>query len=108
MSRITINLAKLIEQSAPRVSEPASPILLRQWLDQNIGAEQLVTVDLALLPVEDEDNVAIPSSLASRVNDVITFSDGSELRIHVVALPGSTDDLATDAYYGLLAAISNI
>jgi len=67
----------------------------------------LVTVDLAVMPIEDIAEMP-PSNLQPRINDVITFSDNSELRIHVVALPGSIDDLATDAYYGLLTAISNI
>ena len=107
MSKITINLVKLIEQAVTQVSEPAGPVLLHQWLEGNIDAEQLVTVDLAIVPLEGKTEMP-PPNLQPRINDVTTFSDDSELRIHVVALPGSTDDLATDAYYGLLAAISNI
>jgi len=71
---------------------------------------ELETVDLITELVKDKAEVTSPSlpDLRLRINDVITFGDNSELRIHVVALPGSIDDLATDAYYGLLAAISNI
>lgn len=107
MSKITIDLVKLIEQATSQVSESAAPVLLQQWLDRNIGAEQFVTVDLAAVPVEDKAETP-PPNLQPRINDVITFSDDSELRIHVLAPPGSADDLATDAYYGLLAAISDI
>ncbi|MBI1877267.1 MAG: hypothetical protein HYR94_03380 [Chloroflexi bacterium] len=49
-----------------------------------------------------------PRTLQPRINDVTTFGDNSELRIHVLAPRESGEDLATDAYYGLLAAISNI
>ena len=107
MTKITIDLVKLIEQAVTQASEPVGSVLLQQWLDRNIDAEQLVTVDVALMPVEHEKEMPSPN-LQPRINDVITFGDNSELRIHVVALPGSIDDLATDAYYGLLAAISNI
>jgi len=107
MTKITIDLVKLIEQAVTQASEPVDSILLQQWLDRNIDAEQLVTVDVALMPVEHKREMPSPN-LQPRINDVITFGDNSELRIYVVALPGSIDDLATDAYYGLLAAISNI
>lgn len=107
MTKTTIDLVKPIEQVVARVSEPAGPILLQQWLDRNMDTEQSVTVDLAVAAVEDKAET-LPPDLQPRINDVITFSDDSELKIRVVAVPGSTGDLATDAYYGLLAAISNI
>ena len=107
MSVITFDLVKIIEQAMTQVSEPAGLVLLQKWLDQNIDAEHLITVDQAVISVEGTAEMP-PTNLQPRINDVITFGDDSELRIHAVALPGSTDDLATDAYYGLLMAISNI
>ena len=110
MSKITIDLVKLIEQAASQVSESATPVLLQQWLDRNIGVAQPVTIDLVAVSVEEEAEVTAPPPpyLQLRVNDVITFGDDSELRIHALAPPGNSTDLATEAYYGLLAAISNI
>lgn len=107
MSKITIDLVKLIEQAASQVSEAAAITMLQQWANRTIGAKQLVTVDLAAVLVEDGVETALPG-LQSRISDVITFCDDSELRIHVFTPPGSGDNLATDAYYRLLAAISNI
>ena len=110
MSKITIDLVKLIEQAAPQVFGAVDFLLLQQWLDSNTGAAQPVIVDLAVVIIENEvaTSALLPPSLRPRVNDVTTFGDNSELRIHVLAPPGSQDDLATDAYYGLLTAISNI
>jgi hypothetical protein len=110
MSKITIDLVKLIEQAAPQVFGSVDPQLLRQWLECNTGVVQPVRIDLAAVTIEDEvaTNAPIPPSLRPRVNDVTTFGDNSELRIHVLAPQGSREDLASDAYYGLLAAISNI
>ncbi|MBI1877030.1 MAG: hypothetical protein HYR94_02130 [Chloroflexi bacterium] len=110
MSRITIDLVKLIEQATPQVFGSIDPLLLRQWLDRNTGATQPVIVDLAAVSIKNEAETTLPTSpyLRARVNDVTTFGDESELRIHVLAPRGSDEDLATDAYYGLLVAISNI
>ena len=110
MSKITIDLVKLIEQAAPQVFRSVDPLLLQQWLDRNTGVAQPVTVDLVAVSVEKEAEATAPTPpyLQLRVNDVITFGDDSELRIHALAPQGSGVDLATDAYHGLLAAISNI
>ena len=108
MSKIKEDLVKLMEQAASQVSESANLGLLQQWLDRNAGVEQFISVDLAAIPVEDKVEKTPPPNLRPQINDVITFSDNSELRIIVMAPPGSADDLATDAYYGLLVAISNI
>ena len=110
MSKITIDLVKLIEQAGPQVFGAVDSLLLQQWLDSNTGAAQPVIVDLAVVIIENEvaTSASAPPSLRPRVNDVTTFGDNSELRIHVLAPQGSREDLATDAYFGLLAAISNI
>jgi hypothetical protein len=110
MSKITIDLVKLIEQAAPQAFGSVAPLLLQQWLNRNTGAAQPITVDLSVVSVEDkpERTPTVPLVLQLRVNDVTTFSDDSELRIHVLAPRGNHEDLATDAYYGLLTAISNI
>ena len=110
MSKITIDLIKLIEQAIPQVIGAVDSRLLLQWLARNSGTEQMVTFDLIVAPIKDK--IQTPSSILShlqpRINDVISFSDDSELRIHVLAPQGSSEDLASAAYYGLLAAISNI
>lgn len=110
MSQITIDLVKLIKQAAPQVCGSVDFLLLRQWLDRNAGAAQPVIIDLAAVTIENEIEATapVPYILQPRVNDVTTFGDESELRIHVLAPQGSQEDLASDAYYGLLAAISNI
>jgi hypothetical protein len=110
MGKITIDLVKLIEQAVAQVSGSVDPLLLQQWLDCNTGAEQPITVDLVAVSVEDGVETTTPAlpNLRPRVNDVTTFSDDSELRIHVLAPRGSGADLATDAYFGLLGAISNV
>lgn len=110
MSRIKIDLVKLIEQAAPQIFESIDPLLLQQWLSHNTGATLPVTVDLVTLSVENEAETTAPAPpyLQPRINDVTTFSDDSELRIHVLAPSRSRADLATDAYYGLLVAISNV
>lgn len=110
MSKITIDLIKLIEQVVPQVIGAVDSRLLLQWLAHNSGTEQMVTVDLIMVPIKEKTQTTRPilPHLQVRINDVITFSDDSELRIHILAPRGSTDDLATDAYYGLLPAISNI
>jgi hypothetical protein len=109
-SNITIDLIKLIEQAVPQVIGAVDSRLLLQWLARNSGSEQMVTIDLVMVPITEKTQASRPTlpNLQVRINDVITFSDDSELRIHVVAPRGRTDDLATDAYYGLLPAISNI
>lgn len=107
MTKVTIDLVKLIEQAVPQVFGSVELQLLEQWLGHNSGTERLVTIDLAVVPVENEARPAVPY-LQPRINDIITFDDDSQLRIHVLAARGSGADLATDAYYGLLTAISNI
>ena len=110
MSKITIDLVKLIEQAAPQVFGSIDPLLLQQWQGRNTGTEQPVTVELVAIPAKDKAETTISPlpDLQLRINDVITFADRSELRIHILAPQGSNADLATDAYHGLLAAISNI
>ena len=107
MNKITVDLVTLLEQAVSQVSKSAAPALLQQWLDQTTGTKQLVTVELPVGQIEDTA-VTPPPYLQPRISDIITFSDDSELRIHTLAPPGSFDDLAVDAYYRLLAAISNI
>ncbi len=110
MSKITIDLVKLIEQVMPQVLESIDPLLLQQWLSHATDLKQPGNVDLIVMPVEDEAKITVRASpdLQLRINDVITFGDNSELRIHILAPRGSSEDLATNAYYGLLTAISNI
>ena len=110
MSKITIDLVKLIEQAASQVSESAAPTLLQQWLDRNIGAEQFVTVDLAAVSVENETAANGPASpdLKVRISDVITFGDNFASRIHVLILRGCADDLAIDAHYEYCLQYRNI
>ena len=110
MTKITIDLVKLIEQAVPQVFESIDPLLLQQWLAINSGTNQPVTVDLAALQVKGQAPMTLspPAYLQTRINDVTTFDDDSELRIHVLAPSRNREDLATDAYYDLLAAISNI
>ncbi len=111
MNKITIDLTKLVELAMSQVGGSVDPLLLQRWLDGNIGAAHPVTVDLAAVSVENETEAsAAPASpyLQVRINDVITFGDNSELRIHALTLRGSAEGLAFDAYYGLLPAISNI
>lgn len=110
MSKVTIDLVKLIEQVVPQVVGSVDPLLLQQWLSRNTGAAQAVIVELTAVTIENEVETTppVPRTLQPRINDVTTFGDESELRIHVLAPLRSREDLATDAYYGLLAAISNI
>ncbi len=110
MNKITIDLTKLVELAISQVGGSVDPLLLQRWLDCNIGAAHPVTVDLAAVSVENEIEARPPASpyLKVRINDVITFGDNSELRIHALTLPGSAEGLAFDAYYELLPAISNI
>lgn len=110
MSKITIDLTKLVELAMLQVGGSIDPLLLQRWLDCNIGAAHPVTVDLAAVSVENETEANAPDSpyLKVRINDVITFGDDSELRIHALTPRGSAEGLAFDAYYDLLAAISNI
>ena len=110
MGKMTIDLVKLIEQAMVQISGSVDPLLLQQWLARNTDAERPVTIDLATVLAEDgvELTTSALPDLRSRVNDVTTFSDDSELRIHVMAPRGSSADLATDAYFGLLGAISNV
>lgn len=110
MSKVTIDLVKLIEQVVPQVVGSVDPLLLQQWLSRNGAAAQAVIVDLAAVTIENKVEIITlaPRPLQPRINDVTTFSDESELRIHVLAPLRSREDLATEAYYGLLAAISHI
>ncbi len=110
MSNITIDLVKLIQQAAPQVIGAADSRLLLQWLARNSGTEQMVTIDMVMVPVKDKPQKASADlpELQARINDVITFNDDSELRIHVLAPRGSDEALASVAYYGLLTAISDI
>ena len=110
MNKITIDLTKLVELAMSQVGGSVEPLLLQRWLDCNIGAAHPVTVDLVAVSVENEIEARPPASpyLKVRINDVITFGDNSELRIHALTLPGSAEGLAFDAYYELLPAISNI
>ncbi|MBE7549901.1 MAG: hypothetical protein HS126_02335 [Anaerolineales bacterium] len=110
MSKVTIDLVKLIEQVVPQVVGSVDSLLLQQWLSRNSRTAQAVIVDLAAVTTENEGETTppVPRSLQPRINDVTTFGDESELRIQVLAPRGSQEDLATDAYYGLLAAISHI
>ena len=110
MSKVTIDLVKLIEQALPQVVGSVDLLLLQQWLSRNTGAAHAVSVDLTSVTIENKVEMMPPAprTLQPRINDVTTFSDESELRIHVLAPLRSREDLATDAYYGLLAAISHI
>jgi hypothetical protein len=110
MNKITIDLVKLLEQAVPQVFGSIEPLLLQQWLSHNAGTTLPVTVDLVTLSIENEVEtpLPVPGYLQPRINDVTTFDDDSELRIQVLAPSRNRADLATDAYYGLLAAISNI
>jgi len=110
MNKITIDLTKLVELAMSQVKGSVDPLLLQRWLDSNTGAAYPVTVDLAAVSVESETVASAPalSPLKIRINDIITFGDNSELRIHALTLQGSSEGLAFDAYYKLLPAISNI
>jgi hypothetical protein len=109
LSQITIDLVKFIGQIGPQVSGSIDPELLQQWLSGNTGLLQLVTVDLVPLLAEDvAETPAPPLRLRSRINDVTTFGDDSILHVRVLALPGSHENLASNAYYTLLGAISDI
>ena len=110
VSKITVDLIKLIEQAIPQVIGAVDSRLLMQWLARNSDTEQMVTIDLVMVPIKDKTQATRPilPHLQTRINDVITFNDDSELRLHVLAPPGSSDNQASAAYYGLLPAISNI
>lgn len=110
MSKITIDLVKLLEQATPQIFGSSGSLLLQQWLSQHIGTTQPVSVDLTTVLVENELGMAAPTphTLQSRINDVTTFGDNSELHVQVLVPWGSQEDRATTAYYGLLIAISNI
>lgn len=110
MSKITIDLAKLVELAMSQVDESVDPLLLQQWLDYNNGAAHPITVDLPAVLTENKTRASAPDSpnLKIRISDVITFSDNSELRIQALNPQGSAEGLAFDAYYQLLPAISNI
>jgi len=107
MNKITIDLTKLVELAIAQVEGPVDHLLLARWLDSNIGAAHLVTVDLAAVAIKNQTETNLPI-LQARVNDVTTFGDESELHIHVLAPRGGGEDLATRAYYRLLAALSNL
>ena len=106
MSKITVDLVKLIEQAVPQICGSVEHLLLQQWLGYNVGAEQPVTIDLATVLVEKE--VETPPYLQPQMSDIAIFSDASELRIYILAPGEDAESLATDAYHELLAAIANI
>jgi hypothetical protein len=110
MSKITVDLVKLIEQAVPQICGSVEPLLLQQWLGYNIGAEQPVTIDLVTMPVEDkaETTPLPPPHLQPQMSDIAIFSDDSELRIYILAPGEDAESLATDAYHELLAAIANL
>lgn len=111
MTQITIDLVLLLKQAVPQLLGSADTLLLQQWLERQTGLKQpMMTIDLAALPAGDEAETGIPASLdlQERISDVITFGDDSEFRLCVLAPSGRGENLATDAYFGLLAAISNI
>lgn len=108
MSKITIDLTKLVELAISQVGGSVDPLLLQRWLDCNTGAAYPVTVDLAVVSAEIEASALASPYLKVRINDIITFGDNSELRIHALTLRGSAEGLAFDAYYRLLPAISHI
>ena len=110
MSKMTIDLTKLVELAVPQIRESVDSRLLQRWLDGNSGAAQPVTIDLAAVSVEKETEAGAPAPpyLKVRINDVITFGDDSELRIQALTLRGKAEGLAFEAYYGLLPATSHI
>jgi hypothetical protein len=110
MNKITIDLTKLIELAMSQVRGSTDALLLQRWLDCNSGDAHPVTVDLAAVSAENETVASTPAlpCLNIRINDIVTFDDNSELRIHALTLRGSAGSLALDAYYKLLPAISNI
>jgi hypothetical protein len=110
MSKITIDLTKLVELAMSQVRESVDPLLLQRWLDGNNGVAHPVTVDLVAVSVEmeTETTALAPRYLKVRINDVITFRDNSELRIQALTLQGSAEGQVYEAYYGLLPATSHI
>ena len=110
MNKITIDLTKLIELAMPQVRGSTDLLLLQRWLNCNCGEAHPVTVDLVAVSVENETMATTPAlpCLKIRINDIVTFDDSSELRIHALTLRGSARSLAFDAYYKLLPAISSI
>ena len=102
--------AEVIYTAGIRGAESTDTLLLQQWLECHTGLKQPITIELAAMPVGGEAETAVPASLdlQERISDVITFGDDSELRFCVLAPSRRGENLATDAYYGLLAAISNI
>ena len=60
MSKVTIDLVKLIEQAVPLVVGSVDPPLLQQWLSRNTGAAQVVIVDLAAVTIENEVETTLP------------------------------------------------
>jgi hypothetical protein len=108
MRKITLDLVKLIKQAVPQISGSVDPLLLQQWLRHNIGTEQVVTIDLATAPVEDEAEILFPPYLQPQIRDITVFSDASQLRIQILVPAESSESQATTAYYGLLAAIADL
>ena len=110
MSKITIDLTKVVELAMSQVRESVDSLLLQRWLDGNSGATHPVTVDLTAVSVEKETGATAPAPpyLMVRINDVITFDDDSELRIQALTLRGSAEGQVYEAYYGLLPATSHI
>ena len=105
MSKITIDLTKLVELALSQAGGPVGSLLLQRWLDCNIDAAHPVTVDLDAVSVENETETGLPASpcLKVRISDVIAFGDNSELRIQALILQDSAEGMAFDAYYGLFA-----
>jgi hypothetical protein len=52
MSKITIDLTRVVELTMSQVRESVDSLLLQRWLDGNSGAAHPVTVDLAAVSVE--------------------------------------------------------
>ena len=106
MRKVTVDLVKLIEQAVPQISRSRDALLLQQWLEHNTGTEQPVTIDLAPVLVEDEAETPPLPYLQPQIRDITIFSDTSELRIQIMVPGKESESQATNAYYGLLAAIA--
>ncbi len=92
----------------PQISGSVDPLLLQQWLRHNTGTEQVVTIDLAIAPVEGEAETPFPPYLQPQISDITVFSDASQLRIQIMVPGENSESQAATAYYGLLAAIADL
>ena len=110
MSKLTIDLTKLVDLAISQVVESVDPYLLQRWLDYNNGAAHPVSIDLTVVSVANKLEASVPNSpdLKVRISDVITFGDNSELRMQALNSQGSVEGQAFDAYYELLSVISHI